>query len=558
MSQVSLPGPRTQIAGLAHASPAWPAIGVATALAFQLHLAFTRAINWDEFFHYSNIYQFLSGELTRPLLSLHARLFAWVPALPGELIDHIIVIRLFMFACLCVAASGIFVVAERFANRTSALLAVLAYLSAGFVLQHGSSFRFDPMAAAALMTSLAILTRSRLGPSAIILIGLFAALAFLVTIKSVLYAPAFAGIAALRWSEAGHNRIVTLRLLAVLAAAIGWFALLYALHAGTLAETASTGKAAEGTLTNAAGYVFRVGGIPQPAHALKAMLTAPILAVAIALLPIMLSTARETPIATKLALGALALPICTIFFYQNSFAYFYVFILAPVACACAFTFQRLSVRYSPALIAICCTLLVALIWMQEDRGVQQNQRQLLVTAERIFPEPVAYFDFPAMLGSFPKANAFMTHWGVHNYRNADSTQAMASIMQRVVVPLVIANDSAFDDLLTGTGQAPVFRPEDVVAVRDTYINFWGPFWIAGEELSAGESREVLIRVPGPYTARGGNVMVNDRLVRENEVVILERSTIRISAIETDAQLIWGNRLEKPTQVPPAGQIWTPF
>src|SRR3546814_7623730 len=78
----------------------------------------------------------------------------------------------------------------------------LAYLTGGYVFQHGFSYRADPMAAAFLMGSLWLLLSSRLDAKAIIAAALLAALALLTTIKAVFYAPAFAVFAWLRWREA--------------------------------------------------------------------------------------------------------------------------------------------------------------------------------------------------------------------------------------------------------------------------------------------------------------------------------------------------------------------
>src|SRR3546814_17440298 len=61
----------------------------------------------------------------------------------------------------------------------------LAYLTGGYVFQHGFSYRADPMAAAFLMGSLWLLLSSRLDAKAIIAAALLAALALLTTIKVV-------------------------------------------------------------------------------------------------------------------------------------------------------------------------------------------------------------------------------------------------------------------------------------------------------------------------------------------------------------------------------------
>src|SRR6185437_9996812 len=109
--------------------------------------------------------------------------------------------------------------AARFAGRTTGLLCALAYLSAGFVLQHGFSFRFDPVDAALLMSARGVLLFAALG-------GLAAAY----TIKCVLYAPAFAGLAWLRWSEAEDKQRFAMNLAAAIAGSVMLCAALLLFH----------------------------------------------------------------------------------------------------------------------------------------------------------------------------------------------------------------------------------------------------------------------------------------------------------------------------------------
>src|SRR3546814_14621833 len=83
----------------------------------------------------------------------------------------------------------------------------LAYLTGGYVFQHGFSYRADPMAAAFLMGSLWLLLSSRLDAKAIIAAALLAALALLTTIKVVFSAPAFR----LEGRRGGKECVSTLR-----------------------------------------------------------------------------------------------------------------------------------------------------------------------------------------------------------------------------------------------------------------------------------------------------------------------------------------------------------
>ena len=65
-------------------SAVWPLLAIGLLLTMQLSMVFTRAVNWDEFWFYYHVADFARGTLAQPLQSLHVRLFAWLPGLPGS------------------------------------------------------------------------------------------------------------------------------------------------------------------------------------------------------------------------------------------------------------------------------------------------------------------------------------------------------------------------------------------------------------------------------------------------------------------------------------------
>lgn len=155
-------------------------------LALQTQVVLYRAINWDEFWHYSLTVLATQGRLDQPLQTFFTRAFMWVPGLPGNAVDHVVLIRLFMLGCELVTLVCIAGIATRFSDRTTGLLSALAYLAAGYVLQHGTSFRFDPQATALLMASLWVLLCRPTSMPWMLLAGVLGGLAGLVTIKAVL------------------------------------------------------------------------------------------------------------------------------------------------------------------------------------------------------------------------------------------------------------------------------------------------------------------------------------------------------------------------------------
>ena len=117
----------------------WFVAATAVAILLQVELVFNRPVNWDEFFHLSEAHAFHQGRLTEVLQVFYARAFFWLPMLSVDAVDQIRIARLFMLGFELVTVAAIFAMARRFADRTAAALAALAYVTGGYVFQHGFS-----------------------------------------------------------------------------------------------------------------------------------------------------------------------------------------------------------------------------------------------------------------------------------------------------------------------------------------------------------------------------------------------------------------------------------
>ncbi len=216
-------------------------------------------------------------------------------------------------------------------------------------------------------------------------------------------------------------------------------------------------------------------------------------------------------------------------------------------------------RYGAAVVTILFVATAALIWMVEARDVIGRQRILLQAADSIFPHDIAYFDFCAMLAGFEKANVFMTPWGGGIYR-AGGSPSMRDIMRDKVVPLVVENDPMFRRLLRTREPAPEFLASDAETLRQTYLPFWGPFWVAGQLVHAdGREHEAEFMVPGPYTVSGGVVRIDGGIARPGQTIRIERGMHRLTVLGgSDVRLIWGDHLKKPTEAAPPEPYWQWF
>ncbi|WP_065846392.1 glycosyltransferase family 39 protein [Sphingobium sp. Ndbn-10] len=533
----------------------WVAAALLATLVLQLPLVLNRAINWDEFFHYSQVVKMANGTLTLPLQTLYTRAFIWVPGLPGLGVDHVILIRLFMLACELVTLACIAGIAARFTDRTTGLLCALAYLSASFIFRHGTAFRFDPPATALLMASAWILLRSGLRTPAILSAALLAGISTVLTVKTMLYAPVFAGIAWLLWAEGGRRREDVVRLLALALGTMLCAALLYSLHAGTLGE--ESGSEARGVIQQAGNRMFRPRDFSHFNFTLVFVLTSPVIAAATLAAPVAIWRGGWD-VACKIALTGMWLPIATLLFYQNTYPYYYVFMMAPVAVATAPVFALASRRWGACFIATVMLLCAGVGLALEPENTIERQRQIQREAGQIFPAGVAYFDYCAMLGTFPKANVFMTEWGVEQYLAGDMPNFVEAMKHRPV-PLLVNNTPILNTALKSRDQVKFLLPQDLTAIRDTYIPFWGPFWLAGKLIAEG-NRSIAwnVRVPGPYTVRDSAMIIDGHRFNKGEVVTLDRGLHILSAEKERARLLWGERLETPVSNPPAEPYYMPF
>lgn len=549
-------------------SIAWPLGTILLLLAAQFALIFTRAINWDEFFFYGQVAQFAQGELRAPLQTIHVHAFRWLTALPGNAVDHIITARLAMFGFECVTLACIFILSRRFSDTITALLAALCYISAGFVLQHGMSFRVDPPVTACLMGALCLLACAPLRWWAIAAFAFLLGLGGMITIKAVLFAPAFGGIAWLRWNDAGRAVSAAAKIAAAALASLFVFGILYWWHAASLSQdvmasapagkasalaAASTSIQAEKIVSRSIGDMFFIGMPPYSAMIVKAASLAPLLAALILAAPFAISRAKLTR-TEKWALAGLWLPVITLAFYRNTAGYYYAFLFAPLSVSVVPGISWLRRRFGTMLVLLVPLITALPVWLKDDRSVLANQRQAIAAVERMFPQPVAYFDHSGMLTGYQKANGFMTPWGIEQYR-AIGVDSYRHAMQRRVIPLFIDNDIIVETALEDPDQQ-ILLPGDAQAVRDNYLPFWGKLWLAGKQVPAKSMRKEEFLVPGAYRLEGGSIEFDGRTIKAGDRVEALRGThVLVNSGPQPARLVWNDIASAPTGPAPVGNLW---
>ncbi|RYD42940.1 MAG: hypothetical protein EOP63_11355 [Sphingomonadales bacterium] len=525
-------------------------------LLLQVELVFSKSVNWDEFFHFSQIHQHLLGRPAPWLQAPFVALFFWVPALPGDNIDHIQLIRLLILPFEIATIAAIAAMARRFAGRETALLCGLIYATGGYVFLHAFALRAD-MIAAALLTAALWLTLCRpLRGREIALILFLVGLAFVSTIKAVLYAPAFLGVLLFRLENPGHRRMLASA--ALLAALAGLSLLWLAPHLsatgpmGILRDIGDLGRASIDRM-------FSGGIFPQGAWLVRQIVFAPLLLVAL-LATFAYACWPGRGWTQRILFLSLLAPLATVAFYRNAFPYHFAFILPPAAVAIVPIVDWLRRRYGVVAVALLPLAGALLLSFAEDRDVLPRQRTIQAGIHMIFPAPVAYIDNSGMAGDFPRAvNHFASGWGLENYYRSGEpiySQAMAA----EPVPMLLANNVVLQNLFYDTFFDGGLLRQDDKSLRENYIPHWGRVFVAGKILPPGERPVAFdIAVPGRYTVEGGGLDIDGRHYPVGSVVTLARGMHNLSGSRAvPVTLRWGDHLLRPAFAWPKGPILTEY
>ena len=527
---------------------------LALVLLLQVELVFSKSVNWDEFFHFSQIHQHLLGRPAPWLQAPFVALFFWVPGLPGDNIDHIQLIRLLILPFEIATIAAIAGMAMRFVDRETALLCGLLYATGGYVFLHAFALRADMIAAALLMTALWIGLCRPLRGGAILLILLLVGLAFVSTIKAVLYAPAILGVALFRLEKPGHRRaLVGATLLTALAGlSLLWLAPLLpaAGPAGILRDVGDLGRASIDRM-------FSGGAFPQGVWLARQIVFAPLLS-AVILASILYACWPGRGRMERVLLLSLLAPLATVAVYRNAFPYHFAFILPPAAVAIAPVVGWLRRRYGVLAVAFLPLAGALLLSLGQDRDMLARQRAIQAGIHKIFPAPVTYIDNSGMVGDFPRAvNHFVSGWGLENYHRSGQpiySEALAA----EPVPMLLANNVVLRGLFHDASFDRRLLPEDDRILRGNYIPHWGRVFVAGKVIAPGERPIAFnVAVPGRYTVEGGGIEIDGKYHSSGSVVTLARGSHSISGDRPiEVTLRWGDHLARPAFGWPEGRIFT--
>lgn len=521
-----------------------------------LFVVFHRNLNWDEFHFLSQIYEYDQGRLRQPLQTFHVHLLHWLVWLPLDEANQIVLGRVLMFVFECGALFALYLIAKRMFDIRTALLVVAIYIASTFTIEHGASFRTDPLVLFALMAALAILMITRLQMPELIFAGTLCAVGLLVSIKGVLYLPAFFG--AFVWRAHSDGLLFAFRKFA--AAAI-IFALAYAVlwlsHVSSL-EIASTLQTSSSNATAVAGKAVLFSDLFPRKYYIEewgrgGSLTVVALAFGVVIAVIDLLKNRQTARATAVLL--FTVPLASLLFYRNAFPYFFPFILAPVALGAAPLFQRCTKPVIIVAVTFGCILTMIVATPRYLGKEQLAQRETVAAVRAAFPKPVNYIDRAGLIPSFPKTGFFMTSWGME-VAIASGRDVMTDTIRKNQPPLVIVNADSLAYALDPEHVAePILRLSrlDEKTLRENYVHHWGKIWVAGKLLEANRRQTPFeIIIAGSYTIECdvGDILIDERPTACGSVVQLSEGVHAIAASQPcKVVLRYGNQLAKPAAAP---------
>jgi hypothetical protein len=546
--------------------------------ALSLHRAFVANLNWDEFYYLSQVHQYRNGVLLLQLQTLHVHLFGWLPFVSDNEIHQIFAARVFLWLLSIASCRLIYEIARKFCSKEAALLSALFYFGFSYVVDHGLSFRYDPICAFLFLASLYLLLGADRTRFHMAISGFLMAVAMLFTVKSIFYLGTI-GTVFLAFFLFEQNRRAILEDALVFAAALsGSFLVLYQAHSYVLASEALTDAS---TLIKDAGTKTLLSAqfLPRINIIRNALFqNGPVwVLVSLGLVKAGHGLFKGADRKDALILVSFAVPLLSLLFYRNAYPYFYVFLM-PAAVILGGVFADVLItnyrRSGSKVVLLILGGTVLMIsgsvlgdYIRKLPDQTSAQAETVALVHRMFPGPTPYIDRNSMISSYPKVGFFMSTWGMENYR-ARNRPVMEDLIRREQPKFMIANTCVLDISQRRTGDQTICQyrllDEDLETLRASFVHHWGAIYVAGQafdlpEPSEPESFEILIS--GSYTLEAEAAVTIDGVIyRPGDQVRLDQQVHTISAPDTATRAVlrWGADLHKPSHEPSPQPIYYQF
>lgn len=528
-------------------------------LGIQVLFLFLFNINWDEFYFLSLVFEYSNGTLSKSLQTFHVHLFGWMSRLDWDEIRLVLLGRTIMLVCELLTLAFIFLIARNFVDTRFALLGVLAYLASGFVLMHGTSFRTDPMITALLMASIFLLMDK---PGTLwkdIAAAIAIALAFVISIKSVLYAPPL--LAALVWRTRHLNGMKqrTRVYFGVGLSVSITVLILYFWHRSTLPSGEANDLARLDSIFSK--VLLDVPFWPQQQYFLSWITASWPQMLLILVGSCLLWKRNDQDFNTRLMISVLfALPILSIFFYRNAYPYFFPFIVAPSMVAVSIGARALTENVTKAfgkslLAALVVYMMVYTLGQSYLYSYhhQTAQRETVTAVHSMFPEPTPYIDRNSMIATFPKCGFFMSSWGMELYRKIGNP-VFEQILEQCEPKFLIANTYQLTEALRADSSEEdphALLDQDARVLRSNFVHHWGAIWIAGKSFHLGGAPvRFNIPVEGIYTIEcSAHIIIDGQRYEDGDDLFLSKGFHIMESTPQQVDLRFGRHLPRPDHAP---------
>ena len=501
--------------------------------------------HWDEFHFLALVYDGSRGTIVSPLQTFHSQLFAWIPNLSTSLVPRIggspeeagiVLGRTVMLLCSLVSLVLLFSVAKRLYSPAVSIACCAMYCSLSHVLEHGASFRYDPLVTLGFMLCWWLLTlrRSVLGPW---LAGALFVVMVLVSLKALVLVPTLL-LLCLSWRYQLPGRVAGRecgwRDAVAVAGGCGLAFLLIALLFAAPILARSPLELGARVAAVGQGFLLSSGPFVRGAVLVESIVENPLQWVAMGvgcylMVRAMLVGGRDDADRAWMLLPC-ALLLLVPLIYRNAFSYFMpLLLIAPILLA-GLAFEWVELRLpqrSSGIVALFSVVAVGTSWTfyltqrSNWRSVRQSQEQLLVSVHRLFPHSVSYIDRGGMIASFPQRGIFMSSWVMARYHR-EGVNKLQSIYEDHPSPLLIVNHEALDIRRSYERTTPTDRPEnngrdsvrpplfesDWRFLRENFVSYSGAVFVAGRRLAGGALSGVLpIAIGGRYALIEGEALL---------------------------------------------------
>ena len=523
-----------------------------TILLWQTAMLLRREFNWDEYYFLSLVFRYRQGTLEQPLQTFHVHLFSWLADLPWSNSNRIVAGRSVMLLLHLATLLFLYGLTRRLISAQAAIWSVVLYASLQFVLVHATSFRADPLITCLLVGSLYLLADRQFRFPVLLAALLAIGLAILVSVKSAIYLPLAAALIAFQLSQSSEKKRDAKYVAVALAISLAVFGGIFYLHSMSLKmseieDVQTLSSIAEKQFGSSAHFVrlryFIVSMLVNACFYLLAAVGATYATAAL------FGKAQMQPGKAALII-AFASPLLLPVLYRNSFPYSYVFMMAPVAMVAGFAAAMLT-RYWRAFVLLAAASALATL-PAFQRG-QDSQREVEKAIHEMFPAAVPYLDRCGMIASYPLVNFFMSSWGLENYLRAGEP-VLAQAISSHQPAFLLATHPLLEQALGLPASAPTggyaLLPKDVQALNANYVHHWGPIWVAGKKLPAGqEDIQFTLAIGGRYTFEATSAGTLDgEDIASGSIIILDSGPHTYSG--PTATLRFGDHLPRPVTPPP--------